>query len=144
MKTQDNNVRFNIIDALIIIFVLVLIALTVYVFVLGNDLADLYSQKESIVYTVCVTDINLDGVMVGDTVYHWNKDSDKGKITEIRFEEDEQSNPCTYITVSVVARKIKESYYLSGNRIEENGAISISFSRFDTSNSAKCVLIEKN
>ena len=143
MKTQDNNIRFNVIDALIIIFVIVLVALTVYVFVLGNDLADLYSQEESIVYTAYVTDMNLDGVMVGDTVYHWNKDNDKGKITEIRFDDD-QSNSCAYITVSVVARKIKEGYYLSGNKIEENETINISFSRFDTSNSAKCILIEKN
>lgn len=144
MATQ-NTVRFNVIDALIIIFTLVLIAMIVYIFVLGNDFADLYSEKAEIVYTVCVSNVDLKNVMVGDTVYHWNKDSTKGKITEIRIEEqNEQTDSYAYITVSVTSRKIKSNYYVVGKKIEENATINISFSRFDTSIPAKCVLIETN
>lgn len=49
MAKQNNKKRkftFNIIDALIIFILLAVIALIVYVFILGNDIDDLISRNE--------------------------------------------------------------------------------------------------
>ncbi|MBR2024645.1 MAG: hypothetical protein IKA02_02415, partial [Clostridia bacterium] len=109
---------------------------------LGNDFADLYSQKETITYTVRMPYVNAD-LSVGDTVYHWNKDSSRGTVTDIRVEEKTtETDSCVYVTVTVDARKIKTSYYINGKKIEEGTTIDISFSRFDPSNSAECIMVK--
>lgn len=49
MANQNKNKKFtfNIIDALIILFFVVIIALIVYVFILGKDLKDLISSNDN-------------------------------------------------------------------------------------------------
>ena len=143
MKTQDNNVRFNVVDALIIVFLTSLLALIVYIFILGNDFADLYSQEQNVTYTVCISTTDLDykdNVSVGDTVYHWNKGANTGKVTGLRVEDyADKTGINVYITVSTVARKINSKYYINGKKIDEGASINVSFSRFDAAESVKCV-----
>lgn len=146
MKTQDKNVRFNVVDALIIVFLTSLLALIIYIFILGNDFADLYSQERNVTYTVCVstTDLNYkENVFVGDTVYHWNKGANTGKVTDLRVEDNaDKTGINVYITVSTVARKINSKYYINGKKLDEGALINISFSKFDVSESVKCVSFE--
>ena len=146
MKTKDVSVRFNIVDALIIVFITALLALIVYVFVLGNDFADLYSQEKNVTYTVCIstTDANYtDNISVGDTVYHWSKSANTGKVTNVRTEEwADKTGIDVYVTVSAVARKINTKYYINGKNVEKDSLINISFARFDVSDSAKCIMFE--
>ena len=143
MKTKDTNVRFNIVDALIIVFLTALLALIVYVFILDNDFADLYSQEKNVTYTVCVSTTDKDykdKVSINDTVYHWNKGTNTGKVTDVRIEEwSDKTGADVYITISTVARKINTKYYINGKKIEQDALINISFARFDVSNSVKCV-----
>ncbi len=149
MKAQKNSgVKFNIVDALIILFILTVLALTVYVFILGHDLAELYSTEEQITYTVCIQDNDMtlkSSVSVNDVVYHWNKKENTGTVTDVRTEKDNDGKEANlYITVSATARKINSSYYINGKKIEKDAFIDISFAKVDIPEAVKCVSVQAN
>ena len=149
MKSPRNNRgKFNIVDALIILFILTVLALTVYVFILGNDLADLYSTEEQITYTVAFENKNSsydEMISVGDTVYHWNSTANTGKVEKIEIlPYDDKAGEDICITVSATARKIKSSYYINGKKIEKDAFLDISLSKIDLPENVKCVSVQAN
>ena len=149
MRTvRTKKAKFNIVDALIILVILSALALTVYVFILGNDFADLYSKEEKITYTVCVKGRDssfAESISVGDTVYHWNNEANTGKIESVEIVPyDDKTGADVCLTVSVIARKINTSYYVSGKKIEKDAFINISLAKLDIPEDVKCVSVQAN
>ena len=144
--TKNKTARFNIVDGLIILIILMLLAFTLYVFILGNDFADIYSQKTQITYTVCLNSDNMvegESISVNDTVYHWNKNKNTGVVTNVETKENlDGVEYDTFVTVSVTARKFNNTYYVNGKRIEKDALINIYFSKFDASQPVKCIMVK--
>ena len=147
-ESNEKRIRFNIVDALIIVFIVASLALCVYIFVLGNDFADLYSEKEIVSYTVCITgeDKSIEQkISVNDSVFHNQKLSKTGTVTNVQVVENGSENGVDlYVTISVEARKINSKYYIGGKKIEKDSYIDVSFSKFDMSEPVKCIAIESN
>lgn len=140
--TNESTIRFNVVDALIIIFILALSVLSVYIFILGNDFADLYSQEENVSYTVrlsCVDESIKNKISVGDIAYQNRKTTNTGTVTDVQvIEWEDKTGYDLYVTITADVRKINAIYYINGAKIEKGALINVSFSKLDVSNAVEC------
>lgn len=75
--------RFNFIDVIIILVLLITAALLIKIFII-DDTSDVQAKKATIQYVVCTDALSeelSDNVSVGDTVYDFSSGKEIGKVT---------------------------------------------------------------
>ena len=77
-KQNNKKIKFNIIDALIILFFIALISVIIYVFVLGKDFTTEKDSKEETVAAIVPNEANY--IALSNIDFEYSKDIEKSLL----------------------------------------------------------------
>ncbi|MBQ8163072.1 MAG: hypothetical protein IJZ93_01720 [Clostridia bacterium] len=122
--TQDTNkkrkIRFNFTDVIILLILAAAVAAIVYM-CMGNDVAQIYSQKEDIEYILIASDNDYE---FKDSVFDENGKR-IGTVERVTRATDKKGNSIAYITVSCNAYIQKSEYFVKGQLIKDGRSLNV-------------------